>query len=249
MISVVIIGYGNVAHHLTSAFLKAKNIVVKQVYNRSLNKLNNLKIKILKTNKLSELVDADVYIIAISDDVISDISTKLVAKKALIVHTSGSVDIKSLHNKQRGVFYPLQSFSKEKEVDFNEIPFCLEAENENNYLLLQQLATSIGKKTYRINSEQRKYLHVAAVFVNNFTNHLYTIGNDICSTNNIPFEILHPLIKETSAKINYLLPKDAQTGPAKRSDQKTIENHLQLLNKQQKEIYSLLTKSIKKTYE
>ena len=138
----------------------------------------------------------------------------------------------------------LQSFSKEKPVNFLDIPFCLESENKEDYKLLEQLANSIGVKIFNINSEQRKVLHVAAVFVNNFTNHLYKIGNDICNTNNVPFEVLQPLITETSEKIKALSPKKAQTGPAIRKDKKTIKNHLELLNKEQQKIYKILTKSI-----
>jgi predicted short-subunit dehydrogenase-like oxidoreductase (DUF2520 family) len=112
-------------------------------------------------------------------------------------------------------------------------------------LLLEKLAKLIGVKIYALNSEQRKALHVAAVFVNNFTNHLYKIGNDICEENKVPFEILHPLIDETAQKIKTLSPQKAQTGPAVRNDHKTVKNHLGLLNKEQRQIYQIITKSIK----
>ena len=138
----------------------------------------------------------------------------------------------------------LQTFSKEKKVDFSKVPFCLEAENLKDYFLLEKLAKLIGKKIYQISSKQRNAIHVSAVFVNNFTNHLYKIGNDICTEHKVPFEILHPLIKETVTKIETLSPKNAQTGPATRNDKKTIKNHLDLLNKNQQKIYTILTKSI-----
>jgi predicted short-subunit dehydrogenase-like oxidoreductase (DUF2520 family) len=138
----------------------------------------------------------------------------------------------------------LQTFSKDKKVNFKEVSFCLEAENKEDYQLLEFLAKSIGKKIYKISSEQRRTLHVAAVFVNNFTNHLFKIGNDICNTNNVPFEILQPLIKETVIKLEELSPEKAQTGPAIRNDEKTIKNHLDLLGKNQQKIYKILTKSI-----
>ena len=139
----------------------------------------------------------------------------------------------------------LQTFSKEKEIDFSTVPFCLETENKEDYLLLEIVAKTIGTKIYALNSKQRKALHIAAVFVNNFTNHLYKIGNDICEENKVPFEILHPLIQETSEKIKTLTPEKAQTGPAIRNDEKTIKNHLELLNKEQQEIYKLITQAIK----
>lgn len=231
MISVAIIGNGNVATHLFNAFTKANKV--------SVTKINSRKSTIIS--------DADVTIIAVSDDSISKVSEKISSN--FIVHTSGSVTMKSLKNKGRkGVFYPLQSFSKNKKVNFNEVPFCLEAESEKDLELLEKLASYIGQKIYRITSEQRKKLHVAAVFVNNFTNHLYKIGNDICDEYNVPFEVLHPLIQETATKIETLSPKNAQTGPAARNDKKTIKNHLDLLNKQQQKIYKLLTKSIQNGY-
>ena len=139
----------------------------------------------------------------------------------------------------------LQTFSKDKKIDFSAVPFCLEAENNEDYLILEKVARTIGVKIYSVNSEQRKALHIAAVFVNNFTNHLYTIGNDICEKHQVPFEILQPLIQETSEKIKTLSPKKAQTGPAIRNDKKTIKSHLELLSKEQQEIYKLITQAIK----
>ncbi|CAM1341624.1 Rossmann-like and DUF2520 domain-containing protein [Tenacibaculum aestuarii] len=243
MIKVVIIGGGNVATHLANAFSKANDVLLVQVYARNIKQIEHLKDVTSITNSIELLKEADVYIIAVSDDAISHVSSKI--KNSLVVHTSGSVAMQSLQNAGRkGIFYLLQSFSKDKEVNFDEIPFCLEAENEQDSLLLETLAKTIGKKIYHINSEQRKRLHVAAVFVNNFTNHMYKIGADICNEYQVPFEILYPLIQETAEKITKLNPEAAQTGPAKRNDQKTIQNHLALLNTEQQEIYKLITKSI-----
>jgi len=228
MISVLIIGNGNVASHLVKAFLKVDAFHVTQLNSRELNNIPK----------------ATITILAVSDDAIAVVSAKV--KNALVVHTSGSFPLEGLKNTTRkGVFYMLQTFTKEKEVDFATVPFCLEAENKEDYLLLETVAKAIGVKTYTINSRQRKALHVAAVFVNNFTNHLYKIGNDICEEHQVPFEILHPLIQETSEKIKTLSPEKAQTGPAVRNDDKTIENHLELLEKKQQLIYKLITQSIK----
>ncbi|MDX8554757.1 DUF2520 domain-containing protein [Tenacibaculum sp. 1B UA] len=247
MIKVTIIGGGNVATHLANAFSKTNEVSLVQVYARNIKQVQHLKGVTSITNSIELLTKADVYIIAVSDDAIGDVSHKIEQKNGLVVHTSGSVAIQSLQNTGRkGIFYLLQSFSKNKEVNFDEIPFCLEAENEEDLQLLEDLAKSIGKKIYRINSEQRKRLHVAAVFVNNFTNHMYKIGADICNEYQVPFEVLQPLVKETAQKITKLSPEAAQTGPAKRNDQKTIQNHLALLNAEQQEIYKLITKSIQK---
>lgn len=245
MIKVAIIGGGNVAIHLANAFSKTNEVSLVQVYARNIEQIEHLKEVTPITNSIELLTEADVYIIAVSDDAIGDVSRKIEQKNGLVVHTSGSVAMQSLQNTGRkGIFYLLQSFSKDKDVNFDEIPFCLEAENEEDLQLLETLAKSIGKKIYRINSEQRKRLHVAAVFVNNFTNHMYKIGADICNEYQVPFEVLLPLIQETAQKITELSPEAAQTGPAKRNDQKTIQNHLELLNAEQQEIYKLITKSI-----
>nr|WP_299035136.1 Rossmann-like and DUF2520 domain-containing protein [uncultured Tenacibaculum sp.] len=246
MIKVAIIGGGNVATHLANAFSKTDEVSLVQMYARNIEQIQHLKEVTPITNSIELLTEADVYIIAVSDDAIGDVSRKIEQKNGLIVHTSGSVAMQSLQNSGRkGIFYLLQSFSKDKDVNFDEIPFCLEAENEEDLQLLETLAKSIGKKVYRVNSEQRKRLHVAAVFVNNFTNHMYKIGADICNEYQVPFEVLLPLIQETAQKITELSPEAAQTGPAKRNDQKTIQNHLALLNTEQQEIYKLITKSIK----
>ncbi len=233
MISVAILGNGNVATHLYTAFSKAANISVTQFNSR----------------KLSTIPSSDVTIIAVSDDAIQQVSKVIKNRNGLIVHTSGAVDINAIAGNRKGVFYPLQSFTKNAIINFNEIPFCLETSKKDDFNLLENVAKSIGKKIYQVDSEQRKKLHVAAVFVNNFTNHMYTIANDICEKNKIPFEILYPLIEETAKKIQSISPKDAQTGPAKRNDVQTIQNHLENLNLQQQKIYQLLTKSIQNSIE
>ena len=186
------------------------------------------------------------YIIAVSDDAIAQVSENLALDNQLVVHTSGTVTLNALANKnRRGVFYPLQTFSKDKAVNFKTIPLCIEAENEKDATTLKLIANAISDAVYDINSEQRKALHVAAVFVNNFVNHLYQMGNEICDANTIPFEILKPLIQETANKIATLSPKNAQTGPAKRNDLKTIAAHEEFLkDENQAAIYKLLTQSI-----
>jgi predicted short-subunit dehydrogenase-like oxidoreductase (DUF2520 family) len=227
MISVLLVGKGNVATHLHDTFLSIDNIVFTQISSRD----------------LKNIPKADITIIAVSDDAIAEVSSKI--KNTFVVHTSGACSINELKNTtNKGVFYMLQTFSKDKKVDFNEVPFCLEAENKKDEEQLKELANLIGEKIYSINSEQRKALHVAAVFVNNFTNYMYNIGSDICKEHQVPFDILLPLIKETASKIETLSPEKAQTGPAIRNDKTTIKNHLDLLNKEQQKIYKIITKSI-----
>lgn len=249
MIKIVLLGGGNVAHHLATKFISTEGIELVQIYNRTLNNIEIFSDSVSITNKLSKLKEADIYIISISDNEIKKLSSKLNFPNKLVVHTSGAMGLNELDStSKKGVFYPLQSFSKNTKIDFSEVPFCLETVKDKDFKLLQKITNSIGSPSYRVDSEQRKKLHVAAVFVNNFVNHLYTLGNEICAENNIPFEILKPLIKETSSKITHLQPFEAQTGPAKRGDTKTIENHLQNLSKNKQEIYTLLTQSIGNSY-
>jgi len=249
MIKIVLLGAGNVASHLTTAFLNSKEVCLVQVYNRSIKNIEHLAEQTDITSDLSQLKEADIYIIAIPDNHITELEAELHLNNKLVVHTSGSVTMGELkRNTTIGVFYPLQSFSKDKKVDFSTIPICIESNNKSSLKLLEKLADLITDKVYLINSAQRKSLHLAAVFVNNFVNHLYQIGNEVCATNNVPFEILQPLIQETAQKIMSLSPLEAQTGPAKRNDTKTTNKHLAMLPLDQKEIYTLLTKNIYKTH-
>jgi len=246
MTKVSIIGSGNLAQHLIQAFQLNSQIELVQVFARNKKSVAHLLDSDAITSDYSQLQVADVYIIAVSDDAIAEVSSQLPFENQLVVHTSGTVDLDTLHDKNRkGVFYPLQTFSKNKVVDFKTIPICLEAENKTDLQLLKKIAHSISDSVYEISSEQRKALHVGAVFVNNFVNYLYQIGNEICEDNQIPFDILKPLIQETANKIVTLSPKEAQTGPAKRNDLKTIAAHEQFLtDENQATIYKLLTQSI-----
>lgn len=246
MIRLSIIGSGNVAQHLIQAFGKSPKIELVQVFARNPEAIEHLVPTDNITSNINELQAVDLTIISVSDDAIAEVSAQLPFENQLVVHTSGSVDMHTLNNKnRRGVFYPLQTFSKSKEVDFKAVPICLEAESEDDFPLLVEVANTISNSISSVDSHQRKALHVAAVFVSNFTNHLYKIGHDICSENQLPFDILKPLIQETAHKILSLQPEDAQTGPAKRKDIQTINAHLNFLtDDNQKEIYKMLTKSI-----
>lgn len=250
MIRIVILGAGNVAQHLYTAFLHKKSVQIVQCYNRKGIQIHKDQKKETIVKDLENLIDADLYILAISDDAIEKVSNELQFTNKLIVHTSGSVPMSSMYtSNRRGVFYPLQTFSATKQIDFNTIPFCIEAEQKDDYILLEKLASTVSKKIYKISSAQRNVLHVAAVFVNNFTNHMFSVGNEICAQYDVPFEILHPLIKETAQKIEHLHPDAAQTGPAIRNDSQTIQRHMDILQKDsQKELYKILTQAIQSNY-
>ncbi|MFB9056544.1 Rossmann-like and DUF2520 domain-containing protein [Mariniflexile ostreae] len=250
MISVAILGAGNVATHLFKAFSKKEGVFVSQWYNRHIDTLASYKNEVDVIDDLSQLKDADVYIMAVSDDVIANLSSQLPFENRLVVHTSGSVSVYDIDKKhKRGVLYPLQTFSKNAEIDFANVPICIETINKACYPLLKQLARSLGSPTKRVNSDQRRVLHLAAVFVNNFTNQLYRIGHEITESEGAEFDLLKPLILETALKVQNHSPFTAQTGPAKRHDKKTIKKHLKALeNPHHKNIYELLTESIQHTH-
>lgn len=246
MIDLVLLGSGNVATHLFKAFAGSEKIRIKQIYNHSEESLSYFRKNCAVTTDLSKIKEADVYLIALKDDVIAGAAEELRNKDALVAHTSGSAGLNVLNFcKRRGVFYPLQTFSKHKDVNYQTIPFCLEANSSEDMKLLKEMADEISGVSHEISSEQRKKIHLSAVFVCNFVNHLYTIGEKISKENDIPFEIFEPLIKETARKIETASPAGVQTGPAIRRDQETINSHLdQLTTFEEKQIYKLLTNAI-----
>lgn len=250
MISVCLLGAGNIATHLFNAFNNAQDVRVTQWYNRDLTKLTTYKNRTDITDDIKSLKLADIYILAVSDDAISELSSMLPFENRLVVHTSGSVNVYDIDKKnRRGVFYPLQTFSKAVIVNFKDIPICIEALEKDDLIILKQLAEGLDSKWYKINTEQRQTLHLSAVFVNNFVNQLYRVAHEISDAKSINFDILKPLILETARKVQESSPYLAQTGPAKRNDKKTIKRHLKLLeNEHHKEIYELLTQSIKNTH-
>ncbi|NNE31415.1 MAG: DUF2520 domain-containing protein [Winogradskyella sp.] len=250
MISVTLLGAGNVATHMFKAFSEAKGVEVKQWYNRTYSSISSYKNEVDIIDDLKQLKNADLYIIAVSDDCISSLSEALPFKNRLVAHTSGSVNIHDLDKKNnRAVFYPLQTFSKNTVLNFSEVPICIEVLEKENLKLLKSIAKALDCKTYKVNTEQRQTLHLAAVYINNFTNQLYRIAHEISDAQHLNFDILKPLILETAKKVQTISPYMAQTGPAKRNDKKTIKRHLkQIDNKEHKAIYELLTNSIKKTH-
>lgn len=248
---IVLLGSGNVATHLAKA-LKAKGENVVQVYSPNL-----VNAKLLADSIAAEAVndlnavktDAGLYIISVKDDAIESIAEGLKAVSGLVVHTSGTTDIKvlSAYVKQAGVFYPLQTFSKTKEVDFDRIPLCIEATDADQLEVLHKLAAKLSQQVYELDGEKRKVLHLAAVFACNFPNHLYALANQVLQQNGLDFEIIRPLIAETADKVMTNLPENVQTGPAVRADESTMNKHLSMLKDMPElhEIYQTLSNSIK----
>jgi len=249
--NVVIIGAGNLATQLALA-LHENGIQIKQVFSRTAESAQALaeKVNVPFTTSLSQLAsDADLYLIAVKDSAIAEILENLnLGENHLIVHTTGSVPMNVLDGFSRnyGVFYPLQSFSKSRKADFTTIPICIEANHPENLMKLQELARKLSSSVHQINSDERKTLHLAAVFVNNFVNHFYVIGAEILQDKKLNFDLLKPLIHETAAKIETMQPLDAQTGPAKRNDTLVINDHLKMLQDKPEfqKIYSFVANNI-----
>ena len=250
MIKIILLGAGNVGHHLSRAFNKSNKIDLVQWYTREKNSIISSSLNIEIIDDLAKIKSADIYIISISDSYVDNLSKELNLSNKLIVHTSGSLDFTVLDNKnRRGVFYPLQTFSKNKELEISKVPICIEAENSNDLILLEQVSKYINCKSYKINYEERKTLHLAAIFSNNFVNHMFTIAKEILENKNLDFNILKPLINETVDKIHKLDPENVQTGPAIRNDSEIIITHIKALKKQEhKKIYELMTKLIQDKY-
>ena len=234
-------GAGNVGFHL-GIKLHEMGVEVLEVFSRTKVKAKNLAIKIdaKPRSKLKKITTkADLYIIAVKDDAIASVVQKLAKtaiKNKLVVHTSGGTNTAMMGEwlTNFGSFYPLQTFSISKQPNWETIPICVDANTKKSRKTLLKLAKKITTKVYEINDEQRAILHIAAVFVNNFSNHLFHIGATICEKENLDFEILKPLIQETVDKLKSGNPNEMQTGPALRKDQKTITTHLNYLEKYNK---------------
>lgn len=246
MTKITMIGAGNLATHLSRALQHADHEIV-QVFSRTEKSATHLanQLDCPFTTDLNNIIKSELAIIAVKDDAIEEIEKHINFPK---VHTSGTKDLDCLTNSKVGVFYPLQTFSKTSNIDFESVPICIESNDSSFYELLSKLANSITNKVYRLDSKQRRQLHIAAVIACNFSNLMYRFSEDICKEHSIPFEILQPLILETANKIQSLPPSKAQTGPAQRGDELTIEKHIAALesNSDLQAIYKTLSNSIKK---
>ena len=244
MKNIILIGSGNVATHL-GINLKNNKFNIVQVISSTLKNAETLATKLDSdfSNNISDLKKADLMIVAVSDNEIGNVANQII--NTPIVHTSGSVGLEVFkNNNNAGVFYPLQTFNTNVEVAFKEVPICIEANNKDFEKEIIKLAQNISENVVKMDSKQRKKLHIAAVFSCNFTNHMFSIAHDILQKSNVDFNLLHPLIRQTIKKIEKHSPKDVQTGPAKRNDKKIIESHLESLENNQQELYKLITNSI-----
>lgn len=252
---VVLLGSGSVATHLGLA-LQAEGITISQVYSRNVLNAEILAEK-LNTSFITDISDvymnADIYFYALTDNAFKSILKKIEMPKGIQVHTAGCIPMNDFKGftTNYGVLYPLQTFSKNEPVDFSQIPIFIEACNIEVQNKLLEIANLLSNKTHIINSDQRKRLHLAAVFACNFTNYMYDIASEILDDSGFMFEMIQPLIAETAEKIKTMKPYEAQTGPAVRMDEKTISKHLTMLNNRPdfKKIYKHLTEDIYKRHK
>jgi predicted short-subunit dehydrogenase-like oxidoreductase (DUF2520 family) len=256
------IGAGNVAWHLSIAFENHHHQVC-EVYSRQLAKAKALTAMLYQAEAKTDLdfseSVAELFILAVSDDAIADVCSKLVLpENAILAHTSGTKSLQDLQHLMLSfhdlpircaVFYPLMTFSIHKKIQIKEVPFCIESDDDIAENQLVKLAQGMSKTVYLVNSHERKVLHVAAVFACNFTNHLLALAKEITNGEDLEFDLLKPLIKETFQKaMETEHPADVQTGPAVRGDKSTINNHLIYLKDRKDlfEIYEIMSESIQK---
>ncbi len=246
---IVIIGSGNVAYHLAKAFTQ-NNIKVSQIFGRNEVELSKISSEFNIPFSTDQLEDAEFYIIAVSDSAVENVSELIKNENTLVAHTSGSLPMEILKgNYRKASFYPLQTFSKTKNLEYSKIPFFIEAENQIDEKSLFELASIISENVETSDYEKRKYIHLTAVFACNFVNHLFARAKEISDSQHLDFNYFIPLIDETVEKIHHLEPKSAQTGPAVRGDERVLKLHEVLIkDEEHRKIYNTMNESIKKMY-
>lgn len=247
-----LIGSGNVATHLALAFYECGH-VVDQVWSRNIDHANLLasRVEAQPIDDLRKLLgNADVYVLAIPDDALFDLAGDLRLGNALVVHTSGATSIQVLkHCSTRyGVLWAPQSFVRDAKMDYGELPFCIEGSDPKAEEDIAVLAGTVSTHIYHTTHQQRQWLHLSAVLVNNFTNGLYALAQQLCREQQLPFEILYPIIQATARKAQWGDVRYQLTGPAVRNDRKTIDAHRRLLahDQQALEVYDLMTQLIQR---
>lgn len=248
---IVLIGAGNLATHLGKALHAAGHDMI-QVFSRTMQSAETLA-SLLDAEPLTDMAqvrdDADVYIFSVKDSALEQLISRLCGdEEKVFLHTAGSMPMSVFQGKalHYGVLYPMQTFSKQREVDFSIIPCFVEANDEFAMKQIEGLAGQISSRVYRLSSEDRRYLHLSAVFACNFANHCYAVSQELLQQHGIPFDVMLPLIDETAAKVHGMTPKEAQTGPAVRYDENVIGKQIQLLENQPyfQKIYDCMSKSI-----
>lgn len=250
--SIAFIGAGNLATNLAIALYK-KGFRVVQIYSRTEESAGKLAqaVEAAYTTDLNEVVtDAQLYVVSLKDDAFLELLPRMVEGrgKGMWVHTAGSISMNVWQGQAErfGVFYPMQTFTKARLVDFREIPVFVESNSEADTQFLKDIAAALSGCVYECTSEERQSLHLAAVFACNFTNHMYALASRLLAKYNLSFEVILPLIDETARKVHTMNPQAAQTGPAVRYDRQVIDKHLAMLSDEpeMQQIYRLLSESI-----
>jgi hypothetical protein len=252
MMKVTLIGAGNLATQLGKSLKKA-GVIISQVYSRTEDSARTLG-ELLEAEWLTDIKalrdEADIYIFSVKDSVLCELISEVCKSRGdkLFLHTAGSMPMSCFEGKalHYGVFYPMQTFSKTKDVDFERIPVFIEGNSIETEDVIRSLANKLTQRVIRLSSADRKYLHLAAVWACNFTNYCYTVASDILGEHGIPFDVMLPLINETTEKIQKISPKEAQTGPAVREDRNVMSKQLELMNGKEdlQELYKMLSKGI-----
>ena len=239
------------AYHLHRALRAASGVQLVQMVARRSDAFSEFEPGVPRGILGGAISEADVYLIAVADSAIESAAEHLQDKQGLVVHTSGARGLEALRGVSRpGVFYPLQTFSRGRDLDFGEIPLCLETGRPEDLQLLRTLGGSLSSRVLELGLAARRQLHLAAVFTNNFSNHMVCLGESICREQGLPEDLLHPLLRETFSKLETLSAFQAQTGPARRGDGVTRDAHLSLLRDPlRRELYQLISESIQKTYD
>ncbi len=230
---IVFLGAGNLATQLSQEMRRAGMTII-QVFSPTADHAAQLA-RLLRCEWTDQLAgvrtDADLYVFAVKDTALPDVIAALPANDGLWVHTAGSVpvDVFAGHARRYGVLYPLQTFSKARTIRLDEVPVFIESHREEDASELLRIASAISSRVLFLPSDKRRYLHLAAVFACNFTNHMYAVAEQLLESEGIPSDVLLPLIDETAAKVHSLPPAQAQTGPAVRNDRAVIDAHLALL--------------------
>jgi len=247
---IALIGAGKLATNLAFT-LKKKGFTILQVYNRSLVPGMKLagKVSSCYIDDLRNLTDkADLYAVAVSDSALQEISEKIHLRNQMIIHFSGTAELSVLKNSSSsyGVLYPPQTFTLRQSAGFLNIPLCIEANNSESERRLTAFAAALSDKIFRVNSSQRRTIHLSAIFAGNFTNFMYSIAEDLLAGNGLPMTLLEPIIEKTKANARRHNIFGLQTGPAIREDIEMIKTHLELLSEKPefREIYRVMSESI-----
>ena len=243
---IVILGAGRVATHMAKALHKNGH-KIDAVWSRTMESAQRLA-RVVDSSPVNDIsvlpTDADAYIIAVKDSALQEVIAKATKGREtrLFLHTAGSMPLSVFegYTENGGVFYPMQTFSMEREVDFRAIPLFIEGADAR----IRQLAESISEHVYELSSDDRKYLHLAAVFACNFANNCYTLAAEVLEKKGLPFDVMLPLVDETARKVHELHPKEAQTGPAIRGDKNVMAAQAALLDSRMQAIYNLMSESI-----